>query len=182
MRSLAKFRPPVVGAASGRVLELGLGTGLNLPLYGDVELVAVEPDPHMRKRAEARAAREGRRVDIVTAGAEALPFADASFDTVVATFVFCTIPDVERAAAEALRVLRPGGRLLFAEHVLSPASAVASVQRTLDPAWGWFSGGCHITRDPVDLLRRAGAVDIEAEPRGTAWSLTPVVTGSARRG
>lgn len=181
MRGLARHRPEVVGAATGRVLEIGVGTGLNLPLYGDVELVGVEPDPHMLRRARARAATLGRPVELLPASAEALPFPDASFDTVVATFVFCTIPDVRRAAAEALRVLRPGGTLVFAEHVASTYPSVAAIQRGLDPAWQVFAGGCHLTRDPVTILREAGAAEVSATPRGPRWTLTPVVAGRVVR-
>lgn len=176
MAGLARYRPAVVGAARGRVLEIGVGTGLNLPLYGDVDLVGVEPDPHMLRRAHARLERSGRSAELLPASAEALPFPDASFDTVVATFVFCTIPDAGRAAAEALRVLAPGGVLLFAEHVASPLSAVAGVQRALDPVWQRLGGGCHLTRDPVALLRAAGG-HVEVEARGTEWTLAPVRTG-----
>jgi ubiquinone/menaquinone biosynthesis C-methylase UbiE len=120
-------------------------------------------------------------VELHAVGAESLPFPDASFDTVVATFVFCTIPDAAAAAAEAMRVLRPGGQLLFAEHGRSPVPTVFAVQRAIEPAWERMAGGCHLTRDPAALFTAAGARDLVATPRGTAWSLTPVVTGSARR-
>lgn len=183
MMPLARVRPGLVRAASGRVLELGVGTGLNLGLYDHVaELHAVEPDPHMLKRAKARAERLGVPATFHPVGAEALPFPDASFDTVVATFVFCTIPDVEAAAREALRVLRPGGTLLFAEHTLSEKPGIAAIQQGIEPAWERLAGGCHLTRDPMSLLRDAGAVDIVAEPRGTRWTLTPVTVGVARKG
>lgn len=182
MAPLAPVRPDVVGPARGRVLEIGFGTGLNLPVYGRVDsLDAIEPDPHMARRARARLGSVGFPVTIHEAGAEALPFDDASFDTVVATFVFCTIPDVDAAAREVLRVLRPGGELRFAEHVRSEKTPVGELQRALDPAWQRLAGGCHLTRDPVGLLRDAGAVDIEVRPRGWAWSLLPVITGRARR-
>lgn len=182
MQPLDRLRPGTVGRAGGRVLELGVGTGLNLPHYdADVHLHGVEPDPHMLKRAQQRAARLGRQVELHQVGAEALPFPDAHFDVVVATFVFCTIPDAQAAAAEALRVLRPGGRLLFAEHVRADAALFASVQRLVDPLWQRLSGGCSLVRDPVALLAEAGAVDLQVRPREGAWSVLPVITGSARR-
>jgi SAM-dependent methyltransferase len=180
MAGFARLRPDVIGRARGRVLEIGVGTALNLPHYGDIELVGVEPDPHMARRARARAAALGRPLALYEIGAEALPFPDASFDTVVATFVFCTIPDAEAAAREAVRVLRPGGTVLFAEHVRSGVPTVAAVQAALDPLWGRMAGGCRLTRDPVALLHDAGA-EVEATPHGAFFSLTPVTTGVARR-
>lgn len=183
MLPLAKLRPGVVEQARGQVLELGIGTGMNLPLYRDItSLHAVEPDPHMLKRARARALGLRFPVEITAAGAEALPFPDASFDCVVATFVFCTIPDPAAAAAEAIRVLRPGGQLLFAEHVRSSVTPILAGQRAVEPVWKRLAGGCHLTRDPVALFRAAGAADLQVRPRGPAWSFLPVVTGVGWRG
>lgn len=161
MAPLARLRPGVVGAARGRVLEIGVGTGLNLGWYADdVDLVGIEPDPHMLGRARSRSRALSRPVELVQVGAEALPFPDASFDEVVATFVLCTIPDPVRATAEALRVLRPGGTLRFAEHVASPVPWIRAVQGAVDPLWSRLAGGCSLCRDPVALLATAGAVDV----------------------
>jgi SAM-dependent methyltransferase len=183
MAPLAPVRPGVVGPARGRVLEIGFGTGLNLEQYTQAaSLDAVEPDPHMARRARARVTTAPFPVRLHEVGAEALPFPDASFDTVVATFVFCTIPDAEAAAREVIRVLRPGGELRFAEHVRSQKAPMCALQRALDPVWQRFSGGCHLTRDPVAMFRDAGATDLEVRTRGSAWSLLPVLTGTARRG
>jgi ubiquinone/menaquinone biosynthesis C-methylase UbiE len=183
MGPLAPLRPGVVAQAEGRVLEIGAGTGLNLPLYGPItHLDAIEPDPHMLRRARARAEGLGVPVTFHAIGAERLPFPDASFDTVVATFVLCTIPDPAAALREAMRVLRPGGRLLFAEHVRSTKAPVAAVQRAIEPAWTRLAGGCHLTRDAAALIAASGAVDLEVQPRGSPWALNPVITGSARRG
>lgn len=182
MLPLARLRPGVVGQATGRVLELGVGTGLNLAHYHQgVHVHAVEPDPHMLRRARERARDLPFPVELLQVGAEALPFQDASFDTVVATFVFCTIPDPAAAAAEALRVLKPGGRLLFAEHVLATQPGWAAFQRAVDPAWQSVAGGCSLARDPVALLLQAGAIDLELRQRGSGWGPLPVVTGSVRR-
>ncbi|MDP2311681.1 MAG: class I SAM-dependent methyltransferase [Pseudomonadota bacterium] len=182
MLPLAGVRPRIVNLAEGRVLEIGVGTGLNLAHYERAtELHAIEPDPHMRRRAEARAHGLSIPVTVHAAGAEAMPFPDAFFDTVVATFVFCTIPDPEAAAAEVVRVLRPGGRLLFAEHVRSTVGPVYAAQRTVDPLWQRLAGGCHLTRDPVALFAAAGVTELEVHRRGAAWAPMPVVTGQGRR-
>jgi len=109
-------------------------------------------------------------VELHAVGVEALPFADASFDVVVATFVFCTIPAAEAAAAEAVRVLRPGGQLLFAGHVRSCVAPVYAAQRALEPLWQRIAGGCHLTRDPVAIFTAAGVTDLDVRARGGAWS------------
>ena len=120
-RAWANVRRALVSLARGSVLELGAGTGLNLDLYPDGldRLVMAEPEPNMVKRLEQRRERLGRRAEIVRAAAEALPFADDTFDTVVSTMVLCTVPDPTRALDEVRRVLRPDGSLLFVEHVRS---------------------------------------------------------------
>jgi ubiquinone/menaquinone biosynthesis C-methylase UbiE len=114
-------RRTLLARAQGRTLEIGAGTGVNLELYPDsvTELVLTEPDSHMRRQLEKKIAVLGRRAEVVDAGGEHLPLPDASIDTAVATLVFCTIPEPEAALAEIVRVLRPGGRLLFLEHVRS---------------------------------------------------------------
>ena len=153
MRSgrLRPFRERVVGAAEGRVLELGAGSGLNLPLYGAGvrEVLALEPSAQLRRIAARRPAAVPTHW--LDASAEALPLEDASVDTVVTTWTLCTIPDAERALAEAQRVLRPGGRLLFVEHGRAPEPSVARWQDRLDPYWGRIAGGCHLNR-PIDRL------------------------------
>src|SRR5215210_3378008 len=120
---MAARRRALVAQAHGRVLEIGAGTGLNLRHYPDgLDLVLTEPDDAMAERLRARVAALGRRAAVVPAGAEALPFADDSFDTIVSTLVLCTVPDQPAALREVARVLRPGGRLLFAEHVRSDSA------------------------------------------------------------
>ena len=122
---LRQMRRELLAGAGGRVLELGAGTGVNLDLYPDAveDLVMIEPDPHMAKRLRARLAESARSATVVEAPAERLPFEDDSFDTAVATLVLCTIPDPAAALAEAARVLKPGGQLLFVEHVRAEAPA-----------------------------------------------------------
>jgi len=179
MSPLGRLRPGVVGGATGRVLEVGAGTGLNFPHYGpDVVVDAIEPDPFMRKKASFRASERGVRLH--DAGAEAMPFDDHTFDTVVVTFAFCTIPDVHAAVAEIRRVARPGAEVRFAEHVRSVQPFLAAGQSFIDPVWTRLSGGCHLDRDPVELLRKAGFVDLDVRPRGSRWSVVPVITGTAR--
>jgi ubiquinone/menaquinone biosynthesis C-methylase UbiE len=157
-RVLLPVRERVVGAAEGRVLEIGVGSGLNLPFYRRCtpSVVAVEPSPVLLRRAWRRAKAAAMPVDLVEGSAEALPFADASVDTVVTTWTLCTIPDVAAALAEVRRVLRPGGALLFIEHGRAPEPNVARWQDRLDPLWSRLAGGCHLNR-PIDrLLREAG--------------------------
>lgn len=184
MRPMAPVRQRVVPEARGRVLEIGVGTGLNLAVYRPEqvrELVGIEPDPHMLRRAAPRFAAAPFPAELVQAGAEALPFPDASFDEVVLTFTLCTVPDPDAAAREMRRVLVPGGVLRFAEHTASDHRVTAAVQRAIDPLWGLLAAGCHVTRDPLDTLRRAGFALDEVHPHGRgALNLTPVWRGSAR--
>jgi len=152
---LSDMRAELLSEASGRVLELGAGTGHNLEHYGDAvtELVLTEPDPYMAKRLRARLAAEAVKfpVNVSETGAERLPFEDASFDCVVATLVFCTIPDPDAAIGEAQRVLKPDGRLLLLEHVRGDG-ALPRWQDRLERPWGWFAGGCHPNRDTAAAL------------------------------
>ena len=148
--------------ASGRVLEVGVGTGRNLPCYAsDVELIALDLSPAMLARAQARARDLGRAVDLRVADAECLPFADASFDTVLATLTLCSIPDDLTAVAEMARVLRPGGRLVLLDHVASPSPAVRRTQRLLEPLFLRLAED-HLLREPEGAVRRAGLVIEEA--------------------
>lgn len=163
---LDPWRRRVAGAASGRVLEVGVGTGLNLPFYRLEqvrELVGLEPDPHMRRRAAARAARLHIPVRLIAAAAESMPFTDGAFDTVVATHVFCTVADPQRALAEVFRVLRPGGTFRFLEHVRANDEGAARWQDRLTPLWRLVAGGCHPNRPTVDWIRAAGFVLQEVE-------------------
>lgn len=169
----------VVPEASGRVLEVGVGTGLNFGLYRDVAaLEGIDPDPFMLERARVRAAELPFPVALHQAGAERMPFDDDSFDTAVITFTLCTIPDPVGALAEVRRVLRAGGRVLFVEHTRSIQPVVAGVQSALTPLWRKIGGGCHLNRPAVELVRAAG-FDVRAtEPVwGERWTLFPVYRG-----
>jgi ubiquinone/menaquinone biosynthesis C-methylase UbiE len=146
----------VCAQAVGEVLEIGIGTGRNLPHYGDdVRLTGVELSPAMLEIARARAHELGREVDLRVGDAQALEFGDESFDTVVCTLSLCTIPDDRAAVAEMRRVLRPGGRLLLLEHVRSPLLWVRLGQRLLDPLAVRFEAD-HLLREPLGHLRAEG--------------------------
>jgi SAM-dependent methyltransferase len=184
MAPLGEIRARVLPQARGEVLELGAGTGGNFALYPPAlrRLAACEPDPHMRRRAARRAERLKLGVELCAASAEALPYPDAAFDTVVATFVLCTIPAPDRALEEARRVLRPGGQLLFAEHVAHRRPAGRRVQDALDRPWGFFAGGCHLNRDAVALIEGAGFGEVIHRAHGSQdWTLAPIVSGRALR-
>jgi ubiquinone/menaquinone biosynthesis C-methylase UbiE len=148
----------VCSQVEGEVLEVGIGTGRNLPFYPDgVRVTGVELSPAMLEIARRRAQELARDVDLRVGDAQQLEFADKSFDTVVITFCLCTIPDDRVAVAEVKRVLRPGGRFVLAEHVRSPATPVRAVQRLIDPLMVRFQGD-HVVREPLEHLQHEGFV------------------------
>jgi ubiquinone/menaquinone biosynthesis C-methylase UbiE len=157
-KQLLPFRRRIVGAAEGRVLEIGIGSGLNLPLYGPTisAVIGLEPSPELSRRARPRAAAAAIPTMLLDASAEAIPLDKASVDTVVTTWTLCTIPDARRALSEMRRVLKPGGALLFVEHGRAPEPGVARWQDRLDPLWSRLAGGCHLNRKMDDLLRDSG--------------------------
>jgi ubiquinone/menaquinone biosynthesis C-methylase UbiE len=172
---MAKRREQLLAGANGRVLELGAGTGLNLPYYPDGldELVLTEPAAPMVSRLERRADRDGRSCRVVEASAESLPFEDDSFDTVVSTLVLCTVDDPRRVIDEVSRVLRPGGTLLFLEHVRSESPRLARWQDRLERPWHAFAAGCHANRSTVDLLKES-PLQVDAVER-ERWSWMPAL-------
>lgn len=174
---LREMRAELIGTASGRTLELGAGTGLNLAHYTDAvtELVLTEPDPHMARRLRARLDAEPPPppFQVVEAPAEELPFEDASFDTVVSTLVLCTVESPDRAAGELKRVLRPDGRLLYVEHVRSDDERLGRWQDRLERPWGWVGAGCHPNRPTAATLAAAG-FEVDQE-RGTLPKAPPIV-------
>lgn len=159
----------VVGDALGTVLELGAGTGLNFPIYRKAQVVVgVEPDPHMIRRARRRADQAHVRVRLIRARGETLPFPDNSFDTVIATLVFATIPDPPLAARELCRVLRPEGTFCFFEHFRSEDAHLASLQDAVTPVWRRLLGGCEPNRDTLRIFAEAGFQVLETTRfRGT---------------
>jgi ubiquinone/menaquinone biosynthesis C-methylase UbiE len=156
--AMLPFRRRVIGAAEGRVLEIGIGSGLNLPLYGLTvrEVIGLDPSPELLLMARDRAAAAAVPVKLLEASAETVPLDDASIDTVVTTWTLCTIPDAPRALAELRRVLRSGAALLFVEHGRAPEPAVARWQDRLDPLWRRVAGGCHLNRKIDDLISGSG--------------------------
>jgi ubiquinone/menaquinone biosynthesis C-methylase UbiE len=157
------------GQLEGEVLEIAIGTGRNMTLYpAGVRVTGVELSEEMLARARGRAQQLGAAVELHVGDAQDLRFPDASFDTVLITFALCTIPDDRRAATEAFRVLRPGGRLVAVEHVRSPVRAVRAVERVLEPASVRF-GADHLTRDPLDYLAGVG-FEIETVQR-SKWGI-----------
>jgi ubiquinone/menaquinone biosynthesis C-methylase UbiE len=173
---LREKRRELLARATGRTLEIGAGTGSNLELYPEAvtELVLTEPDEHMRAQLERKLSALGRRPEVVGAGAERLPLPDASFDTVVATLVLCTIPAPRRALEEISRVLKPDGRLLFLEHVRAEDAGTARWQDRLERPWGWFGRGCHPNRDTVSLINES-ALEIGELERDTMPKAPPIV-------
>lgn len=152
-------RRRVVPRAEGRVLELGIGSGLNLPLYDPAKVtsvVGVDPAEAMLERARPKLAGLSFPVELRAVPAEDAGLEAGAFDTVLVTYSLCTIPDAATALEAARRALKPGGRLLFCEHGTAPDPGPARWQRRIEPVWKRIGGGCHLTRDPTALLEAAG--------------------------
>ena len=152
-------RQKVVPQASGLVLEVGMGTGLNLPIYDDRavdKVIGLDPSTASFRKAARRAEPLGFPVEYLGLSGEAIPLPDASIDTVLLTYTLCSIADPVRALTEMRRVLKPDGRLLFCEHGKAPAQCLYRVQQRITPVWKRLVGGCHLDRDIPDLLRKGG--------------------------
>jgi ubiquinone/menaquinone biosynthesis C-methylase UbiE len=173
---LADRRAALLSQASGRTVEVGAGTGLNLRHYpaAVTELVLTEPDPLMARRLRARLGEAAVPAELVEAPAERLPFADASFDTAVFTLVMCTVPEPDRALAEVARVLRPGGQVLFLEHVRSRDPRLARWQDRLERPWRFVGDGCHCNRDTLAALE-ASPLAVEEVEHGELPKAVPIV-------
>jgi ubiquinone/menaquinone biosynthesis C-methylase UbiE len=157
-KQLLPFRQRVVGAAAGRVLEIGIGSGLNFPFYGAAvtSVIGLEPSSELLSMARPRAVTAAAPVTLLDASAEVIPLDSGSVDTVVTTWTLCTIPHAQRALTEMRRVLKPDGALLFVEHGRAPEPGVARWQDRLDPLWSRLAGGCHLNRKMDDLIAGNG--------------------------
>jgi ubiquinone/menaquinone biosynthesis C-methylase UbiE len=182
-KELVPYRKRVIGAAEGRVVEIGAGSGRNLPFYGPSakEILALEPAPKLVAMAR-RASHRAMPVSFIEASAEAIPLDDRSVDSVVTTWTLCSIPQASRALAEMRRVLRPDGKLLFAEHGLAPEESVQRWQNFLTPAWKRMGGGCHLNR-PIQMMIESSGFQINRLDTGYLPGPSPMTfmyEGSAR--
>jgi SAM-dependent methyltransferase len=166
---LVPYRMRALEQARGRVLEIGIGSGLNLPHYPAAvnEVLGLEPSARLAAMARQTASGVAFPVDVLEESAEAIPLDDGTIDTVVSTWTLCSIPDVGRALSELRRVLKPGGQFLFVEHGLSPDASVRTWQRRLTPLWKCCAGGCHLNR-------------IEGLVEGAGFQCTELRTGYAK--
>jgi ubiquinone/menaquinone biosynthesis C-methylase UbiE len=159
VRPVWRQRQKIVPLAQGRVLEVGIGTGLNLEHYDKSrieQIIGLDPGLEMHPQARRRSRRAGIEVELVGLSAERIPYDDATFDTVLVTYALCTIADPACALKEMRRVLKPGGRLIYCEHGLAPDASVRRWQARLTPVWSRLAGGCHLDRDIARLLTEAG--------------------------
>ena len=155
---LTEYRRRLLAAAEGQVLEIGVGSGVNLPLYGDTisRVIGLDPSRPLLAIARRSEPQRGLRLALLEGSAEAIPLDRHSVDTVVTTWTLCSIPDVSRALAEVRRVLKPSGRLLFVEHGRSPDASVRNWQDRLTPIWRRIAGGCHLNRPVAQIVEDAG--------------------------
>lgn len=181
---LREIRREALSGASGRTIDIGSGTGANLGLYPPAvtELVLAEPDPHMLKQLRSKVGEADVDAEVVAAPAETLPFEDSSFDTAAFTLVLCTVPDPAAALAEAARVLKPSGRLLFVEHVRAEDAGLARWQDRLEKPWRFIGDGCHCNRDTVATIESSPltleSVEQDQLPKAPPI-VRPLVRGSA---
>lgn len=174
---MRKRRGELVAKARGRTLEIGAGTGANIPYYPDAveEIILAEPFEPMRRRLERKLRQSGKSAGTLDASAEAIPLDDESVDTVVSTLVLCTVDFPDRALAEIARVLRPGGQLLFIEHVRSHSPRAARWQDRLETPWRHFAAGCRCNRDTVASIVAAG---FTTEHEDAQWKGVPPIVAS----
>lgn len=166
MGQVMKLRSQIVPRAKGRVLEVGMGSAINMEFYDvdQVEMVyGLEPSEGMRRKAQTNLARSPVRVEWLGLPGEEIPLEDQSVDTVLLTFTLCTIPDWNAALQQMRRVLKPGGELLFLEHGESPDDSIRKWQNRITPGWKKLAGGCHLNRNIADLIRHAGFEIVELE-------------------
>jgi ubiquinone/menaquinone biosynthesis C-methylase UbiE len=183
-KQMVRFRDRIGKAAEGQVLDVGIGSGVNLAFYGTQvsRVYGIDPSPELLNFARERARDVLAPVELLCGSAEAMPLESESIDTVALTFILCSVADPIATLTEARRVLKPGGRLLFAEHGRAPEAAVARWQDRLNPLWRHLAGGCNLNRKPDDLLQSAGfAIDgLETGYIRGPRPMTFVYSGSAR--
>lgn len=183
---LSEKRKEMLAPAYGRTVELGTGTGLNLPHYPDAvtELVLTEPYPHMVAQLEKKVRGYPKPVKVTVAGAEQLPFEDASVDTVVAAMIMCTVRDPGVVLKEIERVLKPGGQYLFLEHVRNPNPKIARKQDIIQVGWYWFGNECHCNRPTTETLHGSSLVieELKEDKMPGAWEfIEAMIIGRATR-
>ena len=160
------YRRRAVSAARGRILEVGVGSGLNLPLYEPgTQVVGLDPSTKLLSMARQATADRAQSIELIEGSAESLPLPDHEFDTVVTTWTMCSIPNLPKALAEIRRVLKVDGKLMFAEHGRAPEAPVVRWQNALTPVWKRIGGGCHLNR-PIDSLIRTAGFEITALETG----------------
>ena len=181
---MTELRARYVSQAVGRVLEIGIGSGLNLSHYGPEvsSVTGIDPTAELTVKAEQRAERIAAQVDVIGVSGEMLPVDNDEFDTVVCTWTLCSIPNPYRAVAEMRRALKPGGQLIFVEHGKSEEPNIAKWQRRIEPIWKKIGGGCHLTRRADDLLTDGGfhlrefESDYQPGPKFAAFMMHGIAT------
>ena len=165
-KPVARQREKVVPLAEGKVLEIGIGSGLNLPFYDKTkvdEIWGLDPSEELSEMARAVAIQEGMEVNFISSGAEEIPLPDNHFDSVLITYTMCTIPEVMRANTEIRRVLKNQGKMIFCEHGAAPDENIRKWQKRINPFWGKIAGGCNIDRNIPSLIQDSGFDIIEIE-------------------
>ena len=165
-KPVARQREKVVPLAEGRVLEIGIGSGLNLPFYDKTkvdEIWGLDPSEELSEMARTVATQEGMKVNFISSGAEEIPLPDDHFDSVLITYTMCTIPEVIRANTEIRRVLKEQGEMIFCEHGVAPDDNIRKWQKRINPFWGKIAGGCNINRNIPSLIQESGFDIVEME-------------------
>ena len=165
-KPVARQREKIVPLAEGRVLEIGIGSGLNLPFYDKTkvdEIWGLDPSEELSEMARTVATQEGMKVNFISSGAEEIPLPDDHFDSVLITYTMCTIPEVIRANTEIRRVLKDQGKMIFCEHGVAPDDNIRKWQKRINPFWGKIAGGCNINRNIPSLIQESGFDIVEME-------------------